>query len=266
MTESRAARPPLLEIQHATVYRGDTRVFDDLSLTIPAGRHTVILGPNGAGKSTLLKLITRELYSAPGGGFVRVLGRETWNVWQLRAHLGLVSHDLQHDYAADVVGRDVVLSGLHASIGTYAHQIYRQDDVSRADGLLHRLGIPHLAQRAFGGMSTGEQRRCLLARALIHDPHTLILDEPTSGLDLRGCSEYLATIRASMRDGRTIMLVTHHLHEIPPEVNQLVLLKAGRVVAQGLKKEWLTSESISDLFETPITLLERNGWYQPVPA
>jgi iron complex transport system ATP-binding protein len=260
-------RPPVLEIARAEVFRGETRVFADLSLTIPAGRHTTILGPNGAGKTTLLKLVTRELYPVDRPGTVlRLLGQADWNVWDLRARLGLVSHDLHNEYLAYVRGRDVVLSGLYASIGLYDAQVFSAEDRKRADETMAFLGITALADRPYGTLSTGEQRRCLLGRALINRPDTLILDEPTGGLDLQACFQYLSLVRRLMAEGRTVLLVTHHLHEIPPEIDEVVLLKAGAIVEQGRKAALLTSERISALFETPVRVLEANGWYQAVPA
>ena len=257
----------ILEIKNATVYRGQRKVFDALSLEIPLGCHTVILGPNGAGKSTLLKLLTRELYPVRrDGSYVRVFGREHWNVWDLRMRLGIVSHELHHRYLGHVRGMDVVLSGFYASIGTWPRQRFHAEQIERAEQLMAMLGVAALGDTPFAEMSAGEQRRFLLARALVHDPEALILDEPMSGLDLRACFQYLDLVRRLMREGKTVILVTHRIHEIPPEVSRVVLLKEGRVLADGAKDRVLTSENLSRLFDIPLELVQRNGFYQVLPA
>ena len=262
-----AGMPSLIELRHVTAYRGDTQVFDDFSLDLEQGRNTVILGPNGAGKTTLLKLLTREIYPVHReDSRIRILGQEDWNVWELRAHLGLVSHDLQRDYVGYACGLDVVLSGFYSSVGTWGHQEFSAAQRARAARVLDDLGIAHLQAKLFAHMSTGEQRRCLLGRALVNDPHSLILDEPTSGLDLHACFHYLDGIRNLMQQGKTVVLVTHHIHEIPPEMTDVVLLRDGRVAARGDKRAVLTSANLSGLYGVPIELVQANGWYQALPA
>jgi iron complex transport system ATP-binding protein len=136
----------------------------------------------------------------------------------------------------------------------------------RAHHIMRTLGVAALQDRPFGAMSTGEQRRFLLGHALVHDPDALVLDEPTSGLDLKSCFQYLEIVRRLMRDGKTLILVTHHIHEIPPEVSRVVLLKDGQVVADGEKSKILTGDQLSMLFDTPIILVHANGFYQVMPG
>jgi iron complex transport system ATP-binding protein len=229
--------------------------------------HTAILGPNGAGKSTLLKLLSLEVHPAPRDETtVRLFGEGHWNVWDLRTRLGVVSHELQHRYLDGAHGINVILSGYFASVDTYAHQEFSYAQLSRAVEVMEQLDIGHLQDRPFGEMSTGEQRRFLLGRALVHDPSLLVLDEPTSGLDLHACFHYLATIRSLMTKNKTILLVTHHIHEIPPEMNRVILLKRGQVVADGPKDRMLTAERLSHLFDTPVHLAQAHGWYQTLPG
>jgi iron complex transport system ATP-binding protein len=257
----------ILEIRNANVYRGRTQVFANLCLTINAGQHTAVLGPNGAGKTTLLKLLAREIYPrADSPGTVSLFGRSHWNVWELRSRLGMVSQDLQENYLGNATGLDVVLSGFRSSIGTYAHQRFTAEEHQRAEQMLQDVDACNLADKTFQTLSTGQRRRLLLARALVHDPEALLLDEPTSGLDIRACFHYLATIRKLMRQGRTVILVTHHIHEIPPEMRRVVLLKAGQVMADGDKKTVMTQDGMAELFDTPLRLLQAGGFYQVVPA
>ena len=258
---------PLIEIERATVYRGDTCVFTDFSLSLQEGEHVAILGPNGAGKSTFLKLLAGEVHPAPNDEtHIRLFGEERWNVWDVRKRLGMVSHDLQHQYMEKVTGLKVVLSGYYASIGTYAHQDFTYAQIACAHAVMEELGIGFLIERRFAEMSTGEQRRCLLGRALVHDPTALVLDEPTSGLDLTATFHYLDLVRAHMQKGKTLLLVTHHIHEIPPDVERVVLLKQGRILQDGEKRAVLTGANLSQLFNCPVTLAQANGWYQALPG
>lgn len=256
-----------IEIERATVYRGDTCVFNDLSLTIDEGTHAAILGPNGAGKSTFLKLLAGEVHPVPHDETsIRLFGRAQWNVWDVRRRLGLVSHDLQHQYMEQVTGLKVVLSGYYASIGIYGHQGFTYAQISRAHAVMEELGTGYLTDRRFADMSTGEQRRCLLGRALVHEPTALVLDEPTSGLDLTATFHYLDLVRGFMKKGKTVLLVTHHIHEIPPEVERVLLLKEGRVLHDGDKALVLTEANLSLLFGCPVILAQANGWYQALPG
>ncbi len=257
----------IIEIKNVTAYRGTTRVFNDLSLDIVHGCNTAILGPNGAGKSTLLKLLSREIYPVNRqGSYIRVFGQERWNVFDLRAHFGIVSHDLQHEYLGYVRGLNVILSGYYSSLDTWGHQRFSPEDRARAEQIMETLGVAALHDRTFGAMSTGEQRRFLLGRALINDPDTLLLDEPTSGLDLKACFQYLDIVRGLMQAGKTVLLVTHHIHEIPPETSRVVLLKDGAVIADGAKPDIFSSAQLSHLFDTPIELVRANGFYQAMPG
>ncbi len=258
---------PLVEITAATVYRGNTRVFDDFNLTLAQNESTAILGPNGAGKTTLLKLLTRELYPLwREFPVVRILGQERGDIWSLRKQLGIVSNDLHEQYSPTVCGEEVVLSGFFSSVGVWGHQQVDREQRLRAREILERLGIEDLAGRAFGSLSTGQQRRLLMARALANDPPNLVLDEPTSGLDLAATFQYLQVMRQLIASGHTLILVTHHIHEIPPEISRVVLLNQGSVWADGPKPEVLTGENLSELYGVEVSLVNSAGWYQAVPA
>lgn len=263
------ADAPLIEIRNATIWRGSTRVFDRLNLAIEQHERVAILGPNGSGKTTLLKTINRELYPVVAkGASVRILGRDHWNVWELRKHIGIVSHDLHQRYTPTTTAVEVVVSGFHSSIGvhgTLAGSV-TPGQVAKARATLDILGIGELANTPLGSMSTGQQRRCLLGRALVHEPQTLVLDEPTEGLDFAASFDYLARIRELSASGHNIVLVTHHLNEIPPEVERVVVLKAGAVVADGPKPEVLDSSLLSAVYETAIRIVERDGYYLAYPG
>ncbi len=260
---------PLVEIRNATIWRRTTRVFDNLDLTIEQHERVAILGPNGAGKTTLLKAINRELYPvARDGSVFRILGQDTWNVWELRKQIGVVSHELQQRYTPTTTALEVVISGFHSSIGVHGILAKRidQEQIEAARVTLSELGIGELAATPLRSMSTGQQRRCILARALVHRPHTLILDEPTAGLDFAASFDYLERIRELARAGRNIVIVTHHLNEIPPEVDRVVLLNEGRIVADGNKRDILTAERLSAVYAAPIRVAEVDGYYLAYPG
>ncbi len=260
---------PLVEIRNATIWRRTTRVFDSLDLVIEQHERVAIVGPNGAGKTTLLKAINRELYPvAKDDSVFRILGRDTWNVWELRKHIGVVSQDLQQRYTPTTTALEVVVSGFHSSIGVHGVLANRvgEDQVAAARETLNELGVGDLASTPLKSMSTGQQRRCLLARALVHRPRTLILDEPTAGLDFAASFDYLERIRELARAGRNIVIVTHHLNEIPPEVDRVVLLNEGRIVADGSKQDVLTANRLSTIYKTPIRVAEIDGYYLAYPG
>ncbi len=259
---------PLIDIRNATIYRGDTCVFQNFSITIGQHEQAAILGPNGSGKTTLLKVINREIYPVRrDDSWVRILGRENWNVWELRSRVGIVSHDLQMRYRGNTTGLDVVLSGYLSSVGIHGvlgRQITHRQK-TRARGVMRELGIDKLSDTLLGKMSTGQQRRCLLGRALVHRPDTLILDEPTAGLDLSASFDYLARIRRQIAGGKSIVLVTHLINEIPPDINRLILLREGQIVADGAKEDILTEENLRRTYDTEVRIAKVDGYYLAYP-
>lgn len=257
----------ILELRNLSVVRGEKKIFSGVSLSVPVGCSTAILGPNGAGKSTFLKLLTREIYPvASPTSELRIFGEKLWNVRELRSRLGIVSNDLQTHFPEDTPGTDVVLSGFFSSFGVWRDQQISRERRRVAENVMRMLDIDRIARREFGTYSTGEQRRFLLARALVNAPEALVLDEPTSGLDLRSRFVYIEKLRELMRAGTTVVLVTHEVGEISPEFSRVILLKRGGIVADGPKAETLTSERLSSLFEIPLSVAEKNGFYSVVPA
>lgn len=257
----------ILEIANLSVIRGKKRVFRKLSLTVPVGCNTAILGPNGSGKSTFLKLLTRELYPVAAAGTVlKIFGQSRWNVSALRSRLGIVSNDFQKLFSDETSGLDVVLSGFFSTFGMWRHLRVSRERLRRAKEVIAAVGLEKIASRAFGTYSTGEQRRFLLARAMVSAPEALVLDEPTSGLDLKSCFLYIEKLRALMNAGTTVILVTHNIGEISPEFSRVILLREGTVCADGPRERVLTSEALSELFEIPLTVGVRDGFCFVVPA
>lgn len=261
MKTSRAEHP-LIEFERVTVMRGDAKALDDITLKIGAGEHVAIIGPNGCGKSTFIKAITRECYPlARRESSVKILGGENWNIFDLRSLLGIVSSDLMTFCIRDITGLDMVLSGFFSSIGIWPNHQVTEPMRQRAWKALEQLEVTHLAERATDQMSSGEGRRLLLARALVHEPRALILDEPTTALDLFAQNELRATLRKLAAAGIGIVMVTHHLSDLIPEIERVILMQRGKVVADGAKREVLTEARLSSLFGLRLDLAERDGYY-----
>ena len=253
----------IIDLQNITVFQGRNKVLDNFSLTIDESQSTVILGPNGSGKTTLLKLLNRELYIVENPkSSLKIFEKDKWNVDDLRSNLGVVSQHLQHGYSESAIGLYVVLSGFYSSDGIWQHQKFEDEKLNRAQEVMDLLSISDLQDRAFSSMSTGEQRKFLLARSLVNDPAVLVFDEPTSGLDMSTCFQYLEIIRELISMGKKVVLVTHHVHEIPPEVTRVILLKEGKIIDDGNKDEILTNAKLTNLFDWPIKVIKENGYYQ----
>ncbi len=241
---------------------GGKRVLDDISVQIGAGEHVAILGPNGCGKSTLIKTITRECYPlALPHTSLSILGRDTWNVFELRPLLGIVSNELMRRSTREITGREMVLSGFFSSIGVQPYHEVTAAMIDKTNQVLELLEVPHLGDREMTEMSSGEAHRLLIGRALVHDPLALLLDEPSNSLDFRAALELRAILRKLAQAGTGILMVTHHLPDILPEIDRVILLRQGRIFADGAKGELLTTERLTELFGLPVELARRDGYY-----
>ena len=236
--------------------------MNGLTLTVNAGEHVAILGPNGSGKSTLIKTITRECYPLlRPETTLRILGADSWNIFDLRHHLGVVSNDLMAQCTRDIKGRELVLSGFFGSIGIWPNHHVLPEMEAATGKAMARLEVTHLADRWLDELSSGEARRLLIARALIHNPDTLLLDEPTTSLDLPALREVRRQLRNLAQSGVGLLLVTHHLDDIIPEIDRVILLKDGAVLLDGPKSEVLSPESLSSTFGVPVEVVERDGYF-----
>ncbi|MHB1340974.1 MAG: ABC transporter ATP-binding protein [Coriobacteriia bacterium] len=255
--------PPLLELRNATVVRDGRTILHVDRLRIDGGERVAILGPNGSGKSTLIGLLTRDVRPLhTDEPAVLLAGRRRWDLMEARRLFGVVSDALQDDYDRRVTVRDVVVSGYFGSIGLYRTAHVTPEMRARAAALIGDLDITALETRTMDTLSTGEARRALIARALVNDPATLVLDEPCDGLDPHATWAFLRTLRTLASPGRGLVLVTHHVDDIIPEVDRVIMLRDGRVVADGHKREMMTSAHLSELFGFPATLDERDGGYR----
>jgi iron complex transport system ATP-binding protein len=255
-------RETFIELERVSVARGLKTVLHDISLRMQSDEHLAILGPNGCGKSTLIKTLTCECYPlARPRTRVRIFGRERWELVELRKRLGVVEADLPRESTLHTKGRDAVLSGFFASATLWPGMEITSEMRERADAVLERLDAQRLAEKPVGEMSAGEMRRILIGRALVHNPRILLIDEPSNALDLAAQHELRQTLRKLARHGTGILLVTHHLADIPPEIERVVMLSKGRIVADGPKAKLLTKTRLQKLFGVPVTVVRRDGYY-----
>ena len=237
-------------------------MLDDFNLVVGADERIAILGPNGCGKSTLVKTITRECYPVVrAGSSMSILGRDRWNVFELRSMLGVVSNDLMSAVTGKATGLDVVLSGFFSSIAIYSNHEVSSQQKDLAHATLTQLQVPHLAGRSVSEMSSGEAKRILIARALVHRPRALLFDEPSNSLDVIARQSLRQTMSLLVNSGIGIVMVTHDLSDIVPEINRVVLMRSGRIVADGRKEEMLTSQRLGELFGTGVEVARLDGFY-----
>ncbi len=267
-TESAPTSQPdqFLDLENVNVARGDRVVLHDVNLSIRAGEHVAILGPNGCGKSTLILAITCQIYPIVIPGMkVQIFGRERWDLTQLRKQFGIVSSgltgaELPGERTAVTTGLDAVIAGFFSASTLWPNLHVSEEMRERAVEALERMEALHLAQQLVGEMSAGEKRRILIARALVHRPSQLLLDEPSNALDLAAQRELRDTLRRLAAEGTGIILVTHHLGDILPEIERIILMRAGRIVGDGSREEMLTAPKLSELFNTPVRIGRDEEW------
>lgn len=255
-----------LELDNVNVARGERIVLHDINLRIRTGEHVAILGPNGCGKSSLIFAMTCQIYPIVQPGMrVRIFGRERWDLTQLRRHFGIVASgimgsELPGERTAVTTGLDAVIAGFFSASTLWPNLHVTEEMRERAIEALERIEALHLAQQLVGEMSAGEKRRILIARALVHRPRQLLLDEPSNALDLAAQRELRETLRRLAAEGTGIVLVTHHLGDILPEIERIILMRDGRILADGPREELLTAPRLSELFNIPVRIGRDEQW------
>ncbi|WP_263365453.1 ABC transporter ATP-binding protein [Edaphobacter bradus] len=260
---------PFLHLSNVNVTRGDNIVLHDINLSVNAGEHIAILGPNGCGKSTLIKTITCECYPiVQSETRVSIFGRERWDLTELKKRLGVVSPELPGRHTLATTGRDAVLTGFFSSSTLWPNLTVTDAMQARADEVLELIDAVPLRDKPVGQMSAGQQRRIMIGRALVgsssafgSDRQMLLLDEPSNALDLAAQQDLRDLLRSLARQGTGILLITHHVSDIIPEIDRILMMKEGRIVADGPKSELLTASRLSDLFATEVQLTHRDGFH-----
>jgi len=257
----------IFEIQKARVWRGDTLALQDFSLTLHHGESVAILGPNGAGKSSFLKLLTGEVRpEADPDSCCRLFGEDRWSLEEIRHRIGVVMPEEVERFQPWERSLDAVLSSLRGAYGRTRDMRFSRTDKQRSLESMELMGVAGLKDREFGALSSGERRRILISRALVHRPEVLVLDEPSTALDFAAAAQLIGTLRSLLVAGRDLVLVTHHPGEIPPEIHRVILLRDGRVFADGKKREIITSARLSALYQVRLAVRWAAGWCDVRPV
>jgi iron complex transport system ATP-binding protein len=250
------------------VARGDNVVLHDINLTVNTGEHIAILGPNGCGKSTLIKTITCECYPiAQPETTVSIFGRERWDLTELKKRLGVVAPELPGRPTLTTTGRDAVLTGFFSSSTLWPNLTVTGAMRTRADEVLEQIDAVALRDKPVGEMSAGQQRRIMIGRALVgssstgSDRQMLLLDEPSNALDIAAQQDLRHLLRRLAQQGTGILLITHHIADIIPEIDRIIMMKFGRIHADGPKSTLLTAPTLSNLFQTEVQVTQRDGFY-----
>jgi iron complex transport system ATP-binding protein len=255
------ATEPFLYLAHVNVARGENVVLHDINLSVNAGEHIAILGPNGCGKSTLIKTITCECYPmVQPETKVRIFGRERWDLTELKKRLGVVSAELPGKQTLQTTGRDAVITGFFSSSTLWPNLVVTDTMRVHAEEVLEQVDALEFAEKKVGEMSAGQQRRIMIGRALVGSAGMLLLDEPSNALDLAAQAELRGLLRRLAQQGTGIMLITHHIADIPPEIDRILMMRDGRIIADGSKEELLTATKLSELFRTEVQLTEKDGF------
>jgi len=256
-------QPALIEFENVVIERETRTALNGVTFSIRAGEHVALVGPNGSGKSTLIHAVTRDCYPRypPPRCRLRLWGREQWHLFELRALLGIVTNDLVARCTQPYSVEETVLSGFFSSIGVWPNHEVTQVMREKAEEAMAFFEIVHLRDRVMKELSSGEARRAVFARALVNDPKALILDEPTNSLDIRAQHEVRDAMRKLAQKGVSVILVTHHLPDIIPEIDRVIALSQGQIVADGPKQSVFTAAMLSELFGVPVDVHETGGYY-----
>jgi iron complex transport system ATP-binding protein len=265
---------PFLELEEVNVVRGGRVVLHGINLRVEAGEQIAVLGPNGCGKSTLIKTMTCECYPlAQAGTRVSIFGRERWDLTELKRRLGVVSDELPGRPTLRTTGRDAVLTGFFSSSTLWPNLTVTAEMRARAEEVLELVGAMGTAEKLVGEMSAGEQRRVMIGRALVGSGagsgradsgasnQMLLLDEPSNALDIAAQQGLRGMLRRLAQQGTGILLITHQIADILPEIGRVILMREGRIVADGAKEKLLTEPVLSELFGVEVRVMQRDGFY-----
>ena len=252
------------ELENVSLVRNGIRILDSVSMKIAIGESVAIIGPNGSGKTSLMKLIkgdVRPYYDENAKTICRLFGEERWNLFDLRKKMGIVSGELQSRLSGKTPAGAVILSGFFRTADIFKDHNVTDEMADAAEKAAARTGILSKITAETGTLSLGEMRRVLIARALVPEPGMLLLDEPMTGLDVIIREQFRKMFDSLIRGGTGIIMITHSLEDIPKNIDRIIMMKGGRIFRDGGKKELLNSETVSELFSSPVKVREKNGTY-----
>lgn len=251
---------PIIELEHITVKRDERPILDSVSLTVNKSESIAIIGSNGAGKSTLVGVMSNLIHPIyTHESKCLLFGKSNWNVMELNKKIGIVSQTLQYMCNSTYIVEEIVVSGFFSSIGIDFHHKVTQEMKTRVDEVLNEYRMEHLRDKKMNSLSSGEARKVLLMRASVHDPSVMLLDEVTTNLDLVSKKEYLFHLKQYANNGKTIILVTHDISQIVEEIGRVVVLKNGKIFADGNKEEILNESLLSEAYSTKVFVSKREG-------
>jgi len=254
----------IINFEHVYANYGAFEALKDINLKINSNENWVILGANGSGKSTLIKLLTNDLYPNTEYEFKKELfGKERWDIFELKKLLGIITNELHIKFMKSeryITVQDIVTSGYYSSIGSFKHHVFSSKELKNAEETMRFLNIYNIKDKKIHELSTGQLRLAVIGRALIHNPKAFILDEPTVGLDIRAQKIFINMFEKFSKS-TPIILITHDVSEIFPEITHAALVYKQTIYMQGRKQDILTSKNLSEIFETEVDLKEENGRY-----
>lgn len=254
-----------LELRNVSVVRDGQRILDKVTLDIDVGEDVAIIGLNGSGKTTLLKLLRGDVYPYDDDECeysMTIFGEKRWNIFELRSRMGVVSMDLQNKFSSQTTVREVIGSGFFGSLDVFKTMTVTPEMEEHIRKNAFDMGIDDILDRTVEGLSLGEMRRTLIARALVPNPKMLILDEPMTGLDIVMKSKFRKMFDILIDHGICIVMITHELSDIPHKIDRIVMIRDGKIVGDGKKSELLTDEKVSELYGENIKVESTDGIYR----
>jgi iron complex transport system ATP-binding protein len=257
---------PFLSFRNVNVMRGERVILQDIHLEMRRGERIAILGPNGCGKSTLIKAMTCEIYPLVQPGLhVEIFGRQRWDLTELKRKLGVVTSEAPGKAARHTTAFDAVLTGFFSSATLWPNLVVTEPMRELATAAMKHVGAEAFAQQELGTLSAGQQKRVMIARALVGSGDTpeermLLMDEPSNALDIAAQAELRNTMRSLVQQGTGLILVTHHIADIIPEIDRVLMMRDGRIVGDGSRDEMITEQRLYDLFGVRVTVKEKDGY------